>query len=117
MGTSSSRGVVALASLLLTATYMLFVMFAAAAIVLWSEHLGVQPLQLAGGLGLFGALVVTELTLVLVLDRTGPFILAFLVPAIVGYVAVRQVADSETILKLIRTVESTIRTPAYVPVG
>jgi len=106
--------VVAVASLMLEVTYFVFIGLSAAAIVLWSEQLGLRPFDLIGGVGLFAALMALELTLVLVFNKPAPFILLFFVPIAIGYIAVKQAYSSEMIREALRAVETRIRTPPFI---
>ena len=116
MGSKASRGIVAFAEIVVTIFYLLVSAYFTATIVSWLQPLGLQPMALFGGLGLFTVIFGLDLLAVLVLERITPFIVIFLLPAIIGYIAVKQAADSAMIHDFIKRVESIIRNPVYLPI-
>jgi hypothetical protein len=97
------------AAVMLIVAYFVFLGLAASALVVAS---GVDPLALQGAL-IFVFVVLGELTMLFVLDKPGPFLIIFAVPAIIGYIAIKGAFHSDSVIRLIKQIEETLRTSPF----
>jgi hypothetical protein len=112
MAPKEIKVIVVIASLCLLAAHFVFLGLVAVAIVMPASAVGVSPMALSGET-VFAAVMAVELTLLFVLDKPAPVMLAFSILFVVGQIATSPAVNSEAIRRLIQRLGEVLRTPPF----